>query len=363
MSVLTRGDESEGGGQILRTSLALAALTGQGFEIVDIRRKRPSPGLQAQHLAAVRLAARLCSARVAGDEIGSCRLSFRPGPLRAGGFEMDVGTAGSLTLLLQAVLLPALAAPGPVVLTLQGGTDVRWSCPADYLERVILPYFRLLGGVRQTVVRRGFYPSGGGRLELVVEPRSEEGEVPPLAGENPAWHRVRRRLRLPAADLTERRPLVAVRGVSVAAEKLRPRQVAERQKKAAQEVLARAGLELPVSIDVDYGPSLSPGSALVLWAEGAAGGWPLRLGADHLGERGVPAEEVGRRAAALLLSRMAQAAPVEEHLADNLVPLLGLAGGAMRCQVVSDHTRANIYVVEQFSGLRYRVEGNLIEVA
>lgn len=315
----------------------MAALTGRPFRITRIRAGRRPPGLKAQHLAAVRLAAQLCGATLEGDAIGSTTLSFTPGALRPGAYTMDVGTAGSVTLLLQAVLLPALFAGDAVRLKLIGGTDVRWSPPVDYLSGVLLPYYRMAGTVRESVERRGYYPKGQGMLTLEV--RGHGRPLPPLAIRSEA-----RRVRI----------------VSAAAEGLQERQVAERQATAAGEALR--DLELPVLATHEYSATPSLGSSIVIWAEGESGegSWPFRLGSDRLGERGVPAEEVGRRAAQSFRDLFTRSAPVEEHLADNLIPLMALAGGSIECQVVSPHTLANAYVVELFTGKTLSIEGGTI---
>lgn len=327
------GDYQEGGGQILRTSLALAALTGQGFVISDIRKKRSPPGLKAQHLSGVQLAAQLCGAQVEGANLGSTRLTFRPGPLRAGTFRQDIGTAGSVPLLLQASLLPALRAPGPVRLELTGGTDVRGGPPMDYVSHVLLPYYRMLGQVQARVERRGFYPRGGGRV--VVDVHGHGSPPPP-------------------ADLVKRGTYGRVHAWAVASLDLAERRVAERLADTAAESLGA----LPHH---EYSPALSPSCALVLTAQSTAStAWPLGCAADRLGERGLPAEKVAAVAVKMLRERLEHPAPVEEHLADNLIPLLGLAGGALRCQVVSPHTLANIYVVSTFLGVDILVEEDRI---
>lgn len=353
--IVIDGDYAEGGGQILRTSVALAAVTGQAFEIRRIRQRRTPPGLKAQHLAGVRLAADLCGARVQGDHVGSREMRFEPGPLRPGVYERDVGTAGALMLLLQAALLPALFAPGPVELRLVGGTDVRWSPPADYLRHVVLPWFRLLGEIHEEIPRRGYYPNGGGVLRLSVR------NGPRPAGPRPTpWEELRRACGAAPLDLVGPLQPVSIRGVASASEPLRSREVAERQARAAREVLAREVPELPVSLAEEYVSSPSPGAATVLWAEHADPDSPLRMGADSLGTRGRPAEEVGAHAAELLAQRLRDPAPVEEHLADHLVPLLALLGGRMMPQEFSGHVQANLYVAETFSGRTSRREGRVV---
>ncbi len=319
------GDLEEGGGQILRTSLALSAHTGKPFRIQRIRARRSPPGLKAQHLAGVRLVEQLAQARVEGAHPGSTELTFIPTRKSSGSHRIDVGTAGSVTLLVQAALLPSLTSLEAVELELIGGTDVAWAPPVDYLARVLLPYYHCLGEVELTLERRGFHPKGGGRLRLQIQ--GQPCSLPPLLLEEPQsliWH-----------------------GSSVASHDLAQRRVAERQAEAARELLP--GLE----VDSSYDRTGSTGSVLTLWAEAESAPWPLRVGADHLGRKGLSAEEVGRKTASLLKQRLSRPQPVEEHLADNLIPFLGLFGGRIACQQVTPHTRGNAYVVEQFLPVRF----------
>lgn len=325
------GTYQEGGGQILRSSLAFSALTGRPFTIERIRAGRSQPGLKAQHLTAVRLLAELCSAETDGDQMHSTQLTFRPGRLQPGRYKIKVGTAGSVTLLVQAALLPALFAGGPVQLRLSGGTDVRWSPTAAYLEKVVLPYYRYFGNIELSVPNRGFFPKGGGRIDLLVEGHySGLAEIPrePL-------------------ELTQNPAVEQIAGLAVAAQQLADKKVAER--------LARhAGELLKADIDFSHAPSRSPGCSLTLWAQRG----PVWVGADCLGEKGKPAERVARECVEMLQQRLAAEAPIEEHLADNLVPILALRGGRIRCQVVSPHTLANCYVCGVFTD--QQLEGCLV---
>src|SRR3989441_5856461 len=165
------GAHGEGGGQLVRMAVALSALTATPVRVVRIRAGRPVPGLASQHVTALQAVAGLCSGEMKGVDVGSSTIEFRPGTIAPGGYGFDVGTAGSVTLVLQAVLPVACAASGPVRLHLVGGTDVRWSPPIDYFARVFLPLFRQLGGhVDVEGQRRGDYPRGGGNAQAVGHP-------------------------------------------------------------------------------------------------------------------------------------------------------------------------------------------------
>jgi RNA 3'-terminal phosphate cyclase (GTP) len=318
-----RGDIHEGGGQILRTSLALSARTGISFEMTRIRAGRSRPGLQPQHLAAVRLAAQLCQARLQGDQLGSLSMRFEPRHCEAPShLSVDVGTAGSITLLLQSVFwaLPAVS------VELRGGTDVAWSPPFDYLKEVTLPLYRRLADVRTLALTRGFFPKGRGRwlfeVETVAAPKSLYLVEPPTT-----WD---------------------VFGRAIASADLRSRRVAERLAQASGELLGRP-------IEWDYQDTPSQGCALVLWA--ASGEW--RWGVSALGEKGKSAEQVASLAVERLRHCLAQPG-VDEYLGDQLVPLLALVGGAVLCQKVTPHLRANLEVVEAFLGPKLVLQGNLL---
>lgn len=323
------GSYGEGGGAILRQALGLSIFTGRPIRVVRIRAGRREPGLRPQHLKAVEAAALVSEARVEGAEPGSQEILFAPGPTLRGGWTLDVGTAGSVSLVLQAVLLPGLCTPGPYRFTLTGGTDTTWSPPVDYLARVTAAALEPFGRLSVEVERRGYYPKGGGRVTAGLDGRS--GPWPPLAYEGSPR-------------------VAAVRGRSHAAATLAGREVAERQARAAKRRLARLGV--PVEVEVEYAETFSPGSGIVLWTEGSV----PPLGASALGERGRPAEAVGEAAARDLLSEIEAGAGVDHHLADQLVPFLAAAGGRLRTSRLTGHTRSNLYVAELILGTEFRVD-------
>ncbi|MFN8608975.1 MAG: RNA 3'-terminal phosphate cyclase [Vulcanimicrobiota bacterium] len=321
------GDIHEGGGQILRTALALSARTGRSFRLNRIRAGRSRPGLQAQHLAAVHLAAQLCGARLCGAELHSSMLTFEPGPLRPGRFSVDIGTAGSMTLLLQASFWALAAMPEACEVEVRGGSDVQWAPPMDYLEQVTLPLYGQLAGIHTLEVSRGFFPRGQGRWRFQVTPG---GSLMPL-------------------DLAAPADWGSVQGRAVASRELMERRVAER-------MAERAGAMLDASIEVEYARSASQGAVLTLWT----GDERLRCGVGVLGEKGKSAEFVAEQAVHLLREKSSRPEPVEEYLGDQLIPLLALAGGKMRCQELSPHCLANLEVVSAFLGPRIFKYGSLL---
>lgn len=317
------GSEGEGGGQTVRTALSLSALTGQPFHIVDIRAGRSDPGLKPQHLAGVRLMQRLCSARVEGDAAGSRELTFVPGRIIGGSFEYDVGTAGSLTLLMQSALPALIASPAETDLHLTGGTDVRWSPPADHYQLVLFPLLRRMGAdLELTVERRGFHPRGGGAVRLKVR----GGSLSPLR-------------------LEERGELVKVQGRAC---------VQNLPERVADRMIASARNELPgLMAEKAVTDGACPGAGLTLAAEyrGTVLGW------SALGEKGMPAEMVGQEAAIGLRKAMDLGGTLDSRTADQIVTYMALAKGDSCFTVgkISGHLESQMRLLPRFLPVRFSV--------
>jgi RNA 3'-terminal phosphate cyclase (ATP) len=325
------GAHGEGGGQILRASVALSALTGQPCRVENIRAGRQNPGLAASHVAAVRAVAALSSAEVEGLEVGSKTIGFRPGGLRAGPHAIDVGTAGSVTLVLQACLPVALAAPAPVRLSLSGGTDVPWSPPFDYLARVFLPLLRRCGAeVDVLLLRRGYYPRGGGLVEANV-------------GSGTSWRPFR---------AEEPGDLRSIRGIAHASHL--PADIPKRMKHSAMRRLHGRG-DVKIEERAYSGDeAVGQGGALVLWAEREE----TVVGADSLASRGKPSERIGEEAAAALVKELDAEACLDVHAADQLIVYLVQATEAsvFRVSEVTGHLRTMAWLVEQFVDRRVSIE-------
>lgn len=339
------GSYGEGGGQVVRTAVALSAVTGKEVKVTNIRKNRPNPGLKQQHLKALETAARICGARVSGLSPGSTELFFAPVEIKGGKYEIDIGTAGSITLLLQS-LMPALPfAKEKVELMIKGGTDVAWSPTIDYLQHVTFRALEQLGYVGSvTLKKRGYYPRGGGEVSAVFEPCKlrgfhfrKEGENK-RGGENPIEEETRKGGR----DLNQGKEVM---GVSHASNL--PAHVPARQAEAAESILLEAGYGS--RINVQSCELLSTGSGITLWS-GYCGG-------SALGERGLPAEKVGRRAAEEIISELRTEASVDVHLADQLIPYMALAGNSSyMVREITLHAATNIWVTEQFLGVKFRIE-------
>lgn len=323
------GSHGEGGGQLLRTVLSLAAITRRPVRIVNVRARRDKPGLAPQHLAAVRAVQAICGASVQGAALRSTELSFSPGAIRGGEYRFDIGTAGSVTLLLQA-LLPAMAASGErfhAVVT--GGTDVRAAPPADYLREVLLALLARMGlQVRFQVRRRGYYPRGGGEVELAI-----------------------RAARPRALSLATSAEFRQVRGLSHVADL--PEHIATRMRSAALDAFGPVpGLDTEISTAVlGRDAAIGPGGAIVAWAQAGQ----TVLGAGRVAERGVPAEALGQAVGAELSQDRAAGVTLDVHAADQLPVYLALAGGesSFTTRVVSSHAQTAMWLIEQFLPVRF----------
>jgi RNA 3'-terminal phosphate cyclase (ATP) len=326
------GAYGEGGGQLVRTSLSLAGLLGEPVKISDIRAGRTKPGLRPQHLTGVQALAQISRAEVEGATLGSRELTFKPRTIKSGHYFFDVaektGSAGSVSLVAQALLPPLLSAREPSTLTIRGGTHVAWSPPAHYLLHVFLPALAELGGnVSLTLTRWGWYPRGGGEVRLTVNP------APRLA---------------PRQWLTPPAP-ADFQALSAASRV--PYHVIQRQAKRLQE---RLGSGLPVA--AEEAASLDPGSFVFLWGP--------RAGFSALGARGKPAEKVADEAVGEFLSFQSSQAALDRHLADQIVLHLARAAGTsvFTTAEITSHLVTNLWVIEQFFGPTFQVQGNLGEV-
>lgn len=333
--VVLDGSYGEGGGQILRTALSLAAIQGRPIAIENIRAGRPQPGLRPQHLAAVRAIAAICGAETSGDRVGSRRLSLRPGhPPRAGNYVFDVselagtGSAGAVSLVFQTILLPLALAEGDSTVVLRGGTHVPWSPSVHYLSEVYLPSVCRLGiGASLRLRRWGWYPRGGG--EVVAHIRGGAVLRP---------HRWQTR-----GALLEVRILSATSNL--------PEHIRSRQAQQARRRLSE--VKVPMRVELVDAPASSPGTCLFL----AARFEESVAGFEALGRRGVPAERVADEAVDEFLAFLGRSGAVDPHLADQLILPLALSGGALTTTRVTRHLLTNIWIVERFLGARFELIG------
>ncbi len=351
------GSLGEGGGQILRTALALSMTSGQPFRIEKIRAGRPKPGLLRQHLTAVNAAAAVCGATVEGAAIQSQSLSFSPGKVKPGEYTFSIGSAGSTTLVLQTVLPALLTASGPSSLTLEGGTHNPHAPPIDFLEKAFLPLINRMGPtVNVTLERAGFYPAGGGRVFANIIPATKTsipnsshagscgtgsgsarpGVADTSTSETPST--------LTPITILERGPIH--RRLALAVVSALPGAIAKRELERVQQSLGWSDSELQIrQLPSEWGP----GNAVT-----------LEIASEHVtevftgfGMKGVSAEAVAESVIQPARRYLADGAPIGAHLADQLLLPLALAGGgAFRTQAPTRHTMTNIEIIRKFLSVR-----------
>lgn len=322
------GSYGEGGGQIVRTAVALSVLTKQPIEIYNIRAGRPTPGLRPQHYTALSCIQKICDADVDGLSVHSTNLTFTPHDIKPGAYAFDVGTAGSMTLVFQACLLSSFHTPTPLTIKLRGGTDVRWAPSWDYFSHVFLPLVSTIGiHTEVTLIRRGYYPTGGGEATLTVHPIEK--------------------LFVFSAD--EPQNFTDMNGIIHRANL--PDHISTRMKHAAIKTAMRQNLR--AMIQVDAAPSSSSGTGITLWS--AAG--PTVLGSAVLGEKTVSAEIVGETAANQLLQEIKSGATVDRYAIDQILPYLALAQKGSACLIkdISNHTKTNMWLIKQFLPVDFKV--------
>lgn len=356
------GSHLEGGGALVRVALALSVLTGQEFSVTNIRAGREQRGLKAQHLHAIKALQKICNAETNEIEIGSTELHFKPGKIKSGTYEIDIGTAGSITLLLQALILPCLFAPRTVTLKIKGGTSGKWQASVDYLQNVLLPHLhRFVDKIEVKILKRGYYPKGGGEVEIKIIPRFKLSEFNSF---ELFWENLQPKCA--QMKLIEQGKVEQVRGVINLSQELEEKDVAERIRKSAVEILRP--LEVPIDIRIEHVHNLSTGGEIILWAVCSQNGKvdydnPVLLGGDALIEMGKRSEEVGKEAAQELMAEIQSNAAVDHHLADQLIMFMGLLpGSGILTSEVTKHALANMYVVEQFLPVKFEVEGEKIKV-
>lgn len=320
------GAFGEGGGQIIRTSVSLAALTGRAVEVVNVRARRSKPGLHAQHLTAVRAAASLCGATLQGVEPGSTRFTFQPeAPVSPGNYRFDIGTAGATNLVAQTVLVPLAHQAHPSRVVITGGTHVPHAPSADYLETVYMPILLRAGlGAEFVYPRTGFFPKGGGELDMTV---------PGTVSATPL-------------DLSDRGKLTSLTAHVVTANL--PDHVADRGAATIEKFMKGIGRD--IRIEIRRLPALDAGAAVCIAAVCENG----FAGFTCLGERGKPMEKVAQQPCEEFLAWWKSGAAVDSHLADQLVLPTALAAGesCWTTSEVTDHLRTVLWLVEKFLPIR-----------
>jgi RNA 3'-phosphate cyclase len=325
------GSFGEGGGQIVRTAVAMSALTRTPLKITNIRAKRKNPGLREQHLNAIEAVAKLTDAELSGAELNSKNLEFSPGKVEGGTVSLHIKTAGSTALVLQCLTIASFGAKTPVrAHIVGGGTWNRWAPPAQYMEHV---FPKLLGRIgfemKLEVEQHGYYPKGGAEL----------------------WAEFKTPGKIKAMDFTDLGKPIKINGISNATVHLQKASVAERMKKAVRGPLFDR-FRMNPDVKTEYVEASDPGCGIMLWIETENG---AVTESDALGERGKRAEDVAMSAFHAL-----QCDAIDKHTTDMLIPFLGMAGGKIKVEEITQHCKTNMWVCERFLGTKFEIKENVI---
>lgn len=326
------GSYGEGGGQILRTSLAISTILNRPIKIKNIRSKRKNPGLQPQHLKGIEALIEISGAKAEGARLGSESITFFPGKIKSGQYYFDIGTAGSVTLLLQTLILPLCFAEGKSRLNIVGGTHVQWSPPFHYFSYVLFPTLNLMGiNIKSGIERWGWYPKGGGRVWVEIEPQKE---IKPIS-------------------LIERGGLKKIKGISATCNL--PRHIGERQRNY---IIERIKKELNLDVEVEVLNNVQgfgKGSFLFLVIESEKS----IAGFSSLGEKGKRAEDVAEEVFISLKDYLESNGSIDPNLADQIVPFMAFASGnsSFTTNRITEHLLTNLWVIGNFFNFKIIREG------
>jgi len=315
------GSHGEGGGQLLRTSLALSIITGKSVYINNIRAGRPTPGLKPQHYSFISLLKTIANADVNGLRLGATEITFNPGMVKEGNYQFDVGTAGSIVLLYQAAILSCLKNEQPITLRVKGGTDVKWAPSWDYFTNVFLQALQAMGiTISYELHRRGYYPKGGGLATIMIQPVKS---ISALTWDNP----------LETTD---------VYGIIHSGNL--PNHIGKRMKNACLQLLIPHNLKGHLTIEQKSSPS--PGTGITLFTRTQSG----CIGSVGLGQRGVPAELIAKQTTEKFISYMQSESTVDSFLFDQILPFLTLGknDSTLRVEKLSNHAKTHMWLLEQF---------------
>jgi len=317
------GSYGEGGGQILRTAVALSVLTKKPVEITNIRANRSNSGIKPQHYAAIKIMGELCNAETRGLNIGSSSLTFSPGEIIGGEYNFDIGTAGSIMLVFQACILCSIKTKTPIKIRVIGGTDVKWSPSWDYFKNVFLPLIKKMRlPLSAHLIRRGYYPKGGGEVAITIHPCKD---IQPL-------------------EIDKKQEFTTVDGIINIANL--PEHISKRIKHAAMKRLLKKNLG--TSLKIEKVTSLSAGTGITIWTQTKN----AILGSTVLGERGLSAEKIGEKAAIELIREIDSGATLDTHAFDQILPYMALVRDNKQssCIVkeISSHAQTNMWLIRQF---------------
>jgi len=323
------GSYMEGGGSIIRIATALSVITGKSVRVFNIRKKRSQAGLKEQHLQGIKALADLCNAKLVGVDKGSKEIEFHPGKIDKDRLDIEIGTAGSISLIFQTLCIPTSRAENVKIYIQGGGTFGKYAPTLIYTQKVLLPVLKKFGYKSEiNITKHGFYPVGGANVNIISQKIDEFKPV----------------------NLVERGEIEKIEGISIASLDLKKPKVAERQAQETKEYLKNYKVE----IKSKYADTNCSGSALILWTKTTT---DAVLGVDVLGEKGKKAENVAEEASMNMIRIIKSGAAVDRYLGDQLLIFMALAKGKSEITVpeVTNHMRANMWVIQKFLDVKFEI--------
>lgn len=325
------GSYGEGGGQILRSAISLSAITRNPVEIINIRKGRNNNGLRPQHFSSIKAASSICNAKVSNFEIGSTKIVFSPNQITTNQIEIDIGTAGSITLLLQTIIPIVVFNNNFFKIKIIGGTDVKWSPTIDYFRYIIVKAFSVIGiNVEIEVIKRGYYPKGGGIIEAIIK-------------------------------TSKLKPFVINKNINDKSVEIKsvvsnlPKSIANKQANSASQILKSKGYKINSMIS-EESESNSPGSSIIIYSSNNKNN--QFVGYDKIGERGKSSEIIGKEAAIGFINENISQTPVDSHLGDMLIPILSLIPYQSSYMVskITSHIETNLFISKLITGCNFSVK-------
>ena len=327
------GSYGEGGGQILRTAVALSAFKKVPIKITNIRASRPDPGIKAQHHIAIKSVKELCNAETTGLDVGSSTLTFIPDEVKGGSYKFDIGTAGSIVLVFETCILASLNAKEPLTIKITGGTDVKWAPTWDYFKNVFIPLLKNFGIKTDiNLIKRGYYPRGGGEAEITIYPNTDFKQI----------------------TLDENQTFFDVEGIIYISNL--PEHISTRIKQAAINELLKSNLK--ANIKIEQSSSFSAGTGLTLWVKSK----DTIIGTTVIGEKRLSSEEVGQKAVRNLKNEIFSGANLDVYAFDQLLPYFVISNKneSSSCIIreLSSHASTSMWVLKQFFNVDFEVKRN-----
>lgn len=327
------GSYGSGGGAILRIATALSSITGKSIKIYDIRKKKSNPGLRTQHLKGIQAVAKLCNARVKNAKLNSTEIEFYPKDLEPKDLRVKVKTAGSIGLIFQTLQIPCSQTRENIEIKIDGGaTYGKWAPTIGYVKNILFSFLKKIGYEPNIqIIREGFYPKGGAKVNFKVFP----WEPKPL-------------------NLIKQGEIESISGTSISSKSLKKAEVSKRQAEKAKKVL-KDYFGINPNINYSYTSTDCPGSGIVLWIKTNK----TVIGYDVIGEKGIPSEKIGKKAARGLINQWKSKAPIDEFMSDQILPFLALAKEKSKIKVakLTDHCLTNIWLIEKFLSTKFITEG------